>query len=255
VEARVARRDSVFGVVRENGETVILAQGDEQQSLLDYTKLINVLYDSGAELGDAHSEIVEFGRTVPPIKKIMVNGMLLFISVLAGMLIAMNILEEKSDKTVAAINVSPVPRGVFILGKSLTGMIFALVISAVCILITGFYDINIGQTALVILATTVLSLVIGFSQGISSNDVMEAAGSVKLMFLPLAASVVGYELLSAKWQFCLYWSPFYWAYRANDLILSGGGTWPELLLYVAIILVICGAVTAALAPHIRKGLQ
>lgn len=255
VEARVSRRDSVFGVVRENGETVVVAQGNESQSLLDYTKLINVLYDSGAELGDARSEIVDFGRSVPPIKKIMVNGMLLFISAIAGMLIAINILEEKTDKTVAAINVSPVPRGGFILGKSLTGMMFALVISAVCIVITGFYDINAGQAALVIFATTILSLVIGFSQGISSDDVMEAAGSVKLMFLPMAASVIGYELLSEKWQICLYWSPFYWAYRAYDLILSGGAAWPQLLLYVVNILVICGVVTAVLAPHIRKGLQ
>ena len=104
-------------------------------------------------------------------------------------------------------------------------------------------------------AATLISLMIGFVQGLSSNDIMEAAGSVKLMFLPMIGSVVGYELLSAQWQIALYWSPFYWAYRANDLILSKSGTWPELLLYAGIILAICALVYALLAPKIRKGLQ
>ncbi len=42
---------------------------------------------------------------------------------------------------------------------------------------------------------------------------VEAAGSVKLMSLPLAGSIVGYELLAEKWHPFLYWSPFYWACR------------------------------------------
>ena len=255
VEERVGRRDSVFGIVEENGASVILVQGNESESLVDYAKLINVLFESGAELENAHSEISEFGRTVPPIKKLMVNALLLFVSVFAGMIIALNILEEKMDHTVSAVNVTPLPRTAFILGKSITGLIFAVVMSAVCILITGFTDVNFGQALLVIGSLTVLSLMIGFLQGLNSSDVMEAAGSVKLMFMPMLGSIIGYEMLPEKWQFCLYWSPFYWAYRANDLILTGGGDWPTLLLHVAIILAVCIIVFAALRPRIRKGLQ
>jgi ABC-type multidrug transport system permease subunit len=84
---------------------------------------------------------------------------------------------------------------------------------------------------------------------------MEAAGSVKLMFLPLAGSIVGYELVTGGWQALFYWSPFYWAYRANDMILSKTGGWPEMALSVGVIVIICGAVYALLAPRIRKGLQ
>ncbi len=102
---------------------------------------------------------------------------------------------------------------------------------------------------------TLISLLVGFVQGLSSSDIMEAAGSVKLMFLPMIGSVIGYELLSPQWQIALYWSPFYWAYRANDIILSKSGVWPDLLLYAGIILTICVVVYAALAPRTRKGLQ
>lgn len=255
VENRVMERDSVLGIVKQGEEYIILAQGNEPETVLEYTKLIKALFEKGAALEDARTEIVEFGRVTPPLKKLMVNALLLLNAVLAGMIIALNILEEKSDRTVSAVNVSPLSRTAFILGKSLTGMVFSLVLTIACIFITGFYGIDIIKLLLVALATTVLSMVIGFIQGVNSSDVMEAAGSVKLMFLPLAGSIAGYELVSANWQIFFYWSPFYWAYKANDIILSQSGNWLEVLLCVCIILVICGIIYLLLAPRIRKGLQ
>ena len=112
---------------------------------------------------------------------------------------------------------------------------------------------NLGQLLLVVIAGILLSMLIGFVQGVNSEDVMEAASSVKLMFLPMAGSIVGYELVTGNWQIFFYWSPFYWAYRANDVILSRSGDWLQLLLYVAIILVISAAVyTLCLPPKLKK---
>jgi len=255
VEDRVRSRDDVVGILPKDNGYYIMTQGNEPESILEYAKLLNVLYESDVQLEDARSEIVEFGRTVPPLKKMLVNMLLLLISMLAGMLIAMNILEEKVDNTVSAINVTPTSRSAFILGKSFTGMFVALFSSIACLLITGFYDINLGQAALVVFSSTILSLLIGFIQGLNSNDVMEAAGSVKLLFLPLAGSIAGYEFVTGNWQIFFYWSPFYWAYKANDMILSKSGAWPQLILYIGIILAICGAVYAVLAPRIVKKLQ
>lgn len=255
VEDRVMQRDSVLGILNENGNYVILTQGNEPKSAVDYTKVINALFESGAQPDSARTEIVDFGRMTPPIKKLMVNVMLLFNAVLAGMLISLNIVEEKADKTVRAINVTTVSRGAFIIGKSIIGIVFALALSAGCLIITGYYDVNLGQAALVILSITILSMMVGFVQGINSSDVMEAAGSVKLMFLPLAGSVAGYELVTGSWQVLFYWSPFYWAYKANNIILSKGNDWGQMLVCAGAIIVICALVYALLAPRIRKGLQ
>ena len=255
VEDRVMSRDSVAGILPKDNGYYIMTQGNEPESVLEYAKLLNVLYEADVQLEDARSEIIEFGRTVPPLKKMLVNMLLLLISMLAGMLIAMNILEEKVDQTVSAINVTPTSRSAFILGKSLTGMAVALFSSIACLLITGFYNVNLGQAALVVFSSTILSLLIGFIQGLNSDDVMEAAGSVKLMFLPMAGSIAGYEFVTGNWQIFFYWSPFYWAYRANDMILSKSGTWLQLILFIGIILAICGAVYALLAPRIARKLQ
>jgi ABC-type Na+ efflux pump permease subunit len=255
VEERVMERDSMLGIVKEGREYIIVAQGDEPETVLEYTKLIKALYEKGAKLEDARTEIVEFGRLIPPLKKLMVNALLLLIAVLAGMIIALNILEEKTDHTVSAVNVTPVSRTAFVLGKSLTGMFFALVLTTACIFITGFYEVDIAKALLVVLTTSILSMMIGFIQGVNSSDVMEAAGSVKLMFLPLAGSIAGYELVSGGWQAFFYWSPFYWAYKANSMILSKSGSWLDLLICIAIILAICTVIYVLLAPRIRKGLQ
>ncbi len=255
VEQRVGARDDVIGVLSSGGSYYILTQGNEPQSVVEYAKLLNVLYESDVQLEDARSEIVEFGRTVPPVKKMLVNMLLLLITMLAGMLISVNILEEKVDQTVAAINVTPTSRRAFIMGKGFTGIVVAIVSSIAVIFITGFYSVNLGQAALVVLSVTMISLIIGFLQGLNSDDFMEAAGSVKLLFLPMAGSIAGYEFVKGNWQIFFYWSPFYWAYRANDMILSQSGTWLQLILYVGIIAAICAVIYALLAPRIIKGLQ
>ncbi len=63
------------------------------------------------------------------------------------------------------------------------------------------------------------------------------------------------EILSGKWQRFLYWNPFYWAYKGNDLVLSKSGSWGQILIYAGIVLFLSGIVYVFLAPKIRKGLE
>jgi len=62
-------------------------------------------------------------------------------------------------------------------------------------------------------------------------------------------------LLAERWQFVLYWSPFYWGYLNMNAILLGDATWGEVLRNSTIILVITGIVFAALRPRIARGLR
>ena len=77
---------------------------------------------------------------------------------------------------------------------------------------------------------------------------------MKLLFLPLGAAVAAAELLGEQWQVLFYWIPFYWSYRGNDAVLSYSASWPQIISYTAIVLVLCGAVYYFLAPKIQKGL-
>lgn len=255
IKERVEKRDNIVGIIPEGDGYYIMVQGNEPESVVEYAKMLNTFFQLDVQIEDTNAEIKEFGRTVPPLKKALVNGSMLFISVLGGMLIALNIIEEKADRTISAINLTPITRKGYILGKSIIGLMLSIFGSIAILLITGFTDVNILQIIIIIFVSSLLSLLIGFIQGINNDDVISAAGSMKLLFLPLVASVVAVEILSDKWQKFFYWSPFYWAYKGNDAVLSFNASWQQILFYSCVVLVICAVAYVLLAPKIRKGLE
>lgn len=251
---RVEKRDHTVAILTEGDISYILTQGNEPESVTEFAKMLNSFHALGLDVAETTAEFKSFGHSESPLKKMLVNISLLFVSVLAGMMISLNIVEEKMDNTISAINISPISRVGFILGKSMMGLFLAVYGSIALVWITGYGDVNFGQMLLAIFAVTLLSLVVGFIQGIANNDVMNAAAGMKMMFLPVGAAVAAVEILSDKWQILFYWVPFYWTYRGNDAILSYSATWPQIISYTAIVLALSGIVYYFLAPKIQKGL-
>jgi ABC-type multidrug transport system permease subunit len=114
-------------------------------------------------------------------------------------------------------------------------------------------NVSFLQLLIFVLVSSLISIMIGFLEGLNSDDVMTAMASTKMIMLPMAASVAGYEFLAAKWQWILYWSPFYWIYKGNIAILNGSMTWPSLLLHGGIVLGIAALVFAYTAPASARG--
>ena len=256
IEERVIKRDNIIAVLPDAGdEYFILRQGNEPEYIIDYVRNLITFdhYDIGIQ--DTTAEIVDYGRDIPPLKRIMVNVAIIFTSIMGGMIIAINIVEEKTDNTISAINLSPVSRLGFIAGKSMMGVFVPIVGSFILLFFTGFRDINYFHALLMVATTCLISLTVGFIEGINNDDVMTAAGNMKLLFLPLFGSIAGVELLADKWQPLFYWVPFYWAYKGNNLVLLKSGSLLEIVRYSGIVLGISLVVFAVLAPRIRKGLE
>ncbi|MFC1917876.1 ABC transporter permease [Chloroflexota bacterium] len=255
LERRVEKRDDIVALAPKGNGYEIILQGNESEIVEDYAVLLNTLYELGSTEEETTAQLISFGRTVPPIKTMLVVMLISMTVLLSGMLIAINIVEEKAENTISAINVTPVSQTAFVVGKSLFGGTVAMLGIIGAILITGFYDINWFMILLVGLTSMILSLVVGFLQGLSSEDVIEAASNVKVMMLPIAGSIAGYELLVDKWQWTMYWSPFYWAYKANILILSKTADWGTVLLSTAMVIGLSVIVYLVSLPKIRKGLS
>lgn len=256
VENRVRKRDNILGLLPEaGGDYFILTQGNEPDFIVDYVRNLTAFDHFEISVEDSMAEIVEYGREIPPLKKIMVNTSMIFTSVLGGMIIALNIVEEKTDNTISAIHLSPVSRIAFIAGKSMIGVAVPLIGSILILIITGFRSINFLHMVLMVATSCIISILVGFIEGVNNDDVMTAAGNMKILFLPLFGSIAGEELLADKWQVLFYWVPFYWTYKGNDLVLSGSGTWLDIIRYSGIVLGIGVVVFLVLAPRIRKGLE
>lgn len=255
VEARVNKRDATIGLLADGDRDYLVVEGNESDEMVRYAKLLLTFHSLGLDLENSKSRLVEYGRTVPPLKKTLVNSSILMISILAGMLIALNIVEEKVDRTISAINVTPTSRLTFLLGKSIIGIVFSILGSLALIWITGFGQINWLQLLLVLLVTTLLSVLVGIIQGLSNKDVIGTASSIKLLFLPLLAGVLALELLADKWQKFFYWNPFYWAYKGNDAVLAQTASWNEILLYSGLVLFITSLVYFFIVPRIQRALE
>lgn len=255
LENRVLMRDHVIGINGSSGNYDLLTQGNEPESVVELTKLIKTLYDIDASLEETNTTLNDFGMTTPPIKKVLVNIALLMTSVLGGMLIAINIVEEKMTKTYKAIDVAPVTRMEFIFGKSIIGAFVPFVGSILVILITGYTGINILQMLLMVVSVSLISILVGFIEGLSSEDMMDAVASVKMLFIPVFASIAVIEFLSEKWQPIVYWNPFYWSYKGIDQILSDNASWSTILMYTGVIIAICTIAITLLRKKINEGLS
>ncbi|MCK8061574.1 MULTISPECIES: ABC transporter permease [unclassified Fusibacter] len=255
IENRIEKRDNIIGIIPEEDSYYLLLQGNEPEGIVEFAKALRAFYDYGVTVEDSEATIYDFERSTPPLKKVLVSAAIMFISVLGGMLIAINIVEEKVDNTISAIHVTPISRIGYIIGKSAIGVIVPIIGTALMLIFTGYTEINYAQVFVLLLTSSIISLLVGFIEGLTNDDVMNAAGNIKILFLPLLGSVAGYELLADKWQPFFYWIPFYWTYRGNDLVLSNSGTWGQILMYAGFVVIISAVVFALLAPKIRKGLE
>lgn len=255
IEYRVEKRDDIAALVPVDDSYEIVLQGNEPEAVETFAITLEALYQLDATKDETTAQLMSFGHTVPPLKTMFVNMMISLTVMLAGMLIAISIVEEKSENTINAVNVTPLTQTGFVVGKSLFGGIASLIGIIIGLLITGYGDINWLMIILVGLSSMILSLVVGFVQGLTSEDLMEAAANVKMLFLPIAGSVAGYELLADKWQWTMYWSPFYWAYKANLMILSKTADWPTVLLSTGMVIVLSLCVYFIARPKIREGLS
>lgn len=256
LERRIMKRDEIAGIVPlKEGAYEILLQGNESEGARRAASYLNALYELGARKEDTTAELLDFGHPVHPLKSKLVNMLILMTIMLTGMLIALGIVEEKQDNTISAINVTPVSKTMFIAGKSLIGGITALAGIVLSLLITGYYDINWFLLLLVGFSSMILTMAMGFVQGLDSDDIIEAAANVKMLMLPIAGSVAVYELVSDKWQWTMYWCPFYWAYRVNDMILTKNVVMGQALFFTALVFVLSSGVYILYLPKIRKGLS
>ena len=254
MDERVTKTDDYLGVFWEGESYTIVQQGNEQDlgEVLEF--VINSMEIRNLDI-PAEVRISDVGWTLSPMKQYGGSLLVIFMSVMGGMVIVLNLIEEKTSNTLAAMNVSPVTRKEYVMGKSFIGFVVPIFHVIATLLILDYGDIDILKVIVVTLSIAVISVLIGFLIGVTNDDMMGGIASMKAVFTPVLASVFGAIFLSAKWQFLLYWSPFYWAFRSMDAIILKQATWGGIMINTAIILALTGIVFLLLNKRIREGLN
>jgi uncharacterized membrane-anchored protein YitT (DUF2179 family) len=246
----------VIGLIQGESGPVIVTQGNEAETTVSMARLLAAMAETGVAGGEKSDSFgfYSFRDETSPLKRSLSITMLLMISVITAMLISLGLVDEKNDQTIRAANVTPMPQAAYVLSKSLIGVISLLFTSVCALLILGMTGINWAQILLMIVADALISIIVAFAIGLASTDYIEAASSVKLLMLPMIASVLVYELTDPVWHIAVMWSPFYWAYRGITEIVQGTAQWGSTLLYAAAIAAISTAVFLLCLKRIRRSL-
>jgi ABC-2 type transport system permease protein len=251
---RVEATDDIFGLIAEDDQIEIIAGGNEMTGGLELVKsVIGSWQNPGLEV-PAEVEISDMDWQLSPLGQYGSNFLVVFMSVFGGIVVMLNLVEEKQYKTLAAVNVSPVRRWEYVAGKSIPGIILPIFHSFITLLILGFTNINYWQVAAVTISIALISLIIGFVIGIYQSEPIGAVSSMKITFLPIIGSIFGAIFLAEKWHPLLYWSPFYWAFKSVDQIILGRAKWSEIWLNNGIILLITVLVFLVMQKRIRRGM-
>lgn len=255
LKERILRIDDILGVVETNGQYEIITQGNEAYPMEEPLKYILNAY--GKENVELPMKVTfsDIGWRMSPIKLEGGTLLIIFTTVFGGMLILLNLVEEKMSNTMSAINVTPLYRAQFIFGKGILGFAIPIIGGISSALILGFTGINIPMFIVTVVAIAFISIIIGFSIGVMNNEPISAIASMKMVFFPILASVFGAMFLPEKWLIILYWSPYYWAYKSINAILLLEATWDMILMNAAIIIALTGLVFLALRKRIQHGLR
>lgn len=252
---RVEALDDVYGITKDANGFQVVTQGNEK---VDMQEMAVLLLDS---LSNEDIEVPvtltvsDVGWKLSPIKQYGGSLLAVFISIFGGMIILINLVEEKQENTLAAMNVAPVKRIQYVLGKAALGFLIPLVHVIGILLILDYGNINYLMAGLVTVSIALTSVIIGFTIGVNSDNVLAAISGMKMVFLPVLGSIFGAIYLREGLHFLLYWSPFYWAFMAMDEIILKEATWGSILFSTLMIILISSLVMLAMRKKINRGLK
>ncbi|MDD5602659.1 MAG: ABC transporter permease [Eubacteriales bacterium] len=257
LKSRISKTDDIFGVIGEaDGSFRIIEQGNETEGSRQLLEFLLAGYSSASlpGAGGAEIKISELGWKVSPLRQYGASFLVLFMSMIGGMLIALNLIEEKMYNTIAALNVAPIAKSHIVTGKAIPGFILPVIHGFGTLLILGYSSVDFAKVTVVLLSVAMISVIIGFTAGVTSSEPISGIASMKSVFIPIAASIFGAIFLNEKWHVLLFWSPYYWAFKSMDGILLQTAGWAEIIRNTTIILALACIVFILLGKKIRRGL-
>ncbi len=253
IEERVNKIDDIIGITQnDKGKYIVIVEGNEQESSKYIAQqILNKLEGAGDTIDVSTSDI---GKEMSSVAIYGTSAVIIVAIILAGMVIGLNIVEEKESRTISALTVSPMGRMEFILGKSLIGFILPIVETVIILWILGITEINLGMILVMTIASSLVAINMGFLMGVISNNQISAIANMKFLLIIVSASFIGAVVLPQHLHVFLYWSPIYWSTIGLTKIVVNGAEWSHIVQYTLWIAALTALLFIAFRKKIAKGL-
>lgn len=233
MERRINATDDRIGLSQlSDGSFEIVTEGNEAEGIDVLLQNLLNRYTSeknGQVMNVVDVQFSDIGVKTSPVAIIGLVSIAIVALVLGGMVVSMNIIEEKESMTFSALNTTPLTRTQFMIGKSLAGSIIAVVQIMASFYIFGFGNVNFLQVLFISVTGLSVVIIMGFILGLVSPNQMAAVANMKVLFLPISITIIGALMMPVRLHFLLWWSPFYWIYDGMTNIIQETATWGGLI--------------------------
>lgn len=179
----------------------------------------------------------------------------IFMIIISGFIIGLGIVDDKENGTEKAIQVSPVTKTEYFIGKSIYPLILLLVYGIIALAVLGLMDVNIGQVYALVIMSFSTTLLFGLLLGALAANENEAIGVGKLLSWIVMLAILGGTLLPDNWQWAVWWAPFFWIFDMMEGVFTNSIEWIEIAWKSAITLGLTAAFYFLLRKKIIKGLS
>ncbi len=220
VTRRVNRSDDVPGMIYENGEYIIVLEGNESGEAEGVAQAILGVVLSGGPV--SQYRFIPVGE-VSAVRQMMGALILLMAALMGGLMVGLNIVGEKETRSVKALAVTPLKTNEMVLGHIGLSVLIGLVIALLSAVILLGLDFDYGRLILTTTAASLIGIIIGYLIGAVADNLISSIAVIKVLMLIFLGVPIGSVVAPEQYQWLFYPFPHYWAFWSNMQIVGYKG--------------------------------
>ena len=211
VTGRVEMIDAVPGVITENGQIILLLEGNEPEDIIDAARVALTAVIEGETI--ISFEYRSLDESASLMREIITLSLMMLALLLGGVVSGFNIIDEKDSKAVNALVVTPLTLSQYITARTvLAFLITAIITSGTATILFGL-GIDYLKLVAVLLASSLIIAVFCLVVGGFSNNQVSAIAVIKVLMPAYMVIPIASLFVSEKWQTAFYLFPNYWQFQ------------------------------------------
>ncbi|NNG15940.1 MAG: hypothetical protein HKM89_05605 [Gemmatimonadales bacterium] len=179
---------------------------------------------------------------------LIMSTCLLFVPALVGTVVGFLLLDQRDDRTLDALQVTPLTVTGYLWYRIATPMLLSVALTPVVLLIANLVSLDAPLLVLMSLVAAPFAALMALAIASLAQNKVQGFALSKASGLVTMPPIVAY-FVAGKWQFAFGLVPTYWPVKAYWSAAAGGS---EFWIYLAIATVYQGVLLVVLARHFRR---
>ncbi|MBD3399253.1 MAG: hypothetical protein GF399_02855 [Candidatus Coatesbacteria bacterium] len=255
LHAITARFSDTPGVVLRDGRLTLLLQGNEADNVVEAAgravAVAQAVLDGRPPPQPDITVVVDEDNALARWRGIFARTFALFGITVGSLAVGFSLMEERLCGVTAALSVSPLRRGEYLLGKTLAAGLLSLVLPPLIYLLLGV-GADWGALLLVSVVGVTVGAGIGMLLGLYADSEMQLMTYFKALAVIIFPPIVA-ALVPAAWHPTMWWLPTYWLGRGYAA--AAAADWSALLLPLGVALALGLGLLLFAAARLRHRLE